>query len=64
MNATEAGPTIAIALENFAGRKAKEGKILSFIRSSDDSRGAIKRLEDQNRELLNRVEALENLKPR
>ena len=57
MKAVTSGPTIAIALENFDGSKAKEGKILCFIRSNDDSRDSaaikdlLKTVEAQGREL-------------
>jgi hypothetical protein len=65
MKATEPGPTIAIALQEFDGTKEKMGKILAFVRSSDasDESRAIRTLEEQNRDLLERVERLEKLLP-
>ncbi|HEX4046863.1 MAG TPA: hypothetical protein VH309_03470, partial [Elusimicrobiota bacterium] len=63
MKATEPGPTIAIALQDFDGTTSKTGKILAFVRSSDSSNEAreIRKLEDENRDLLERVERLEKM---
>jgi hypothetical protein len=59
MKAVGSVPMVAIALEAFDGKKDPDGKILAFVRAGDGDGAAIRRLEEQNRSLSERLERLE-----
>ncbi|MDX6770683.1 MAG: pyocin knob domain-containing protein, partial [Elusimicrobiota bacterium] len=56
-----AGPTVAVALQPFAGKPGAAGKILAFLRAGGGDAAALKKLEGENADLRRRVERLEKL---
>ncbi|MFI5363588.1 MAG: beta strand repeat-containing protein [Elusimicrobiota bacterium] len=64
MRANEAGPSVGMALEAFDGSTGPEGRVLCMLHSGDGAAAdKIRKLEDQNRDLLKRVDRLEKLLP-
>lgn len=66
MKATAPGTAVGIALEAFDGKSLPEGRILCSVRAGEQGGGeALRRLQDDNLRLTERIEALEKrLTPR